>query len=421
MNCTKFIDEISMYLDNMLDAEEKTDFEKHLDTCKTCSIEFNNLKIMLECVNEIEEIDLPSDFEAALHDRLIKETEAAKRKPPFLSRVFHSRVKIAGGMAAAIAVVVISIATVNHFSTGSGMRMTYEAPTTEYSAGQSEESAEDRAMTPLDAKNDKAITFSNQISPATTAEPRVGSGQNASIGFAQSERKIIKQAALRIETDSFDASYEKILKMVDERQGFVQHSETYYRIFDRENPDASLRTSHMVLRIPSKDFNQFFNQVKTFGKVISENIGGQDITDYYRDIEREVANLEIQEERFREILMKADRVEDVLKIENEIARVRGQINSLKASLYSFDKQVEMSTLTLDLEEVKSLEAKIQVTNDGVWQRAKNSFINTVNGMIDLSQRLFIGFFGVLPALAILGAIAGPLSIYVYKQIKKRRN
>jgi len=236
-----------------------------------------------------------------------------------------------------------------------------------------------------------------------------------------SERKIIKQGSLRIETDAFDASYEKIISLIEGKAGYLQHSQIYYRVMDRENPEASLRSAYMTLRIPSKDFTQTFGEIKALGKMINENIGGQDVTEAYRDMEREVANLEIQEERFIEILKKADKVEDILRIENELARVRSQINSLKANLNNYDKQVEMSTISLELEEVKNLTLKIQTTNDGVWKRAKNNFIKTINRIIELSQRGFIGVFGLLPALVILGAIGVPLSIYIYKRVKKRRN
>ena len=415
MDCTKFLEDMSMYLDNMSTDIERIEFERHLEACKDCRIQFNNFKTMLECVNDIDEIELPSDFETTLHNKLVMEIEKDKKKARF-----PLQLKVVSGIAAAIAVVVISVTLTNQYPIGRGMKSAQEDSRI---ADYKENVEGEYGLKSPQFTTRNTLTDTDSASPQAPQENFINMDQSGAIVGTSIEvdRKIIKQGSLRIETDAFDASYNKIINMVENKLGFVQHSQTYYRVLDRENPDASLRSSYMTLRIPNNDFTETFNQIKGFGKVINENIGGQDVTEAYRDMEREVENLELQEERFRDILKKADKVEDILRIENELARVRSQINNLKANLNNFDKQVSMSTLNLELEEVKTLDLRIQSTNDGVWKRAKINFIKTINNIIDLSERGFIGLFGMLPALVILGALGGPLSIYAYKQIKKRRN
>ena len=419
MDCTKLLEEMSMYIDNMLSETERIEFERHLEACEDCRFEFNNFKTMLECINEIEEIELPLDFEATLHNRLLKEAEATRKQIKF-----PFRLKVISGVAAAVAVVVIGMTALNQLPMGGGMKIAQENTTRdsmEFSDGKNILQA---PSIQLKDKDFSMVAPSESApAPGVTGWAQVEGELNiASSRLTDaSERKIIKQGSLRIETDAFDAAYEKIISLIEGKAGYLQHSQIYYRVMDRENPDASLRSAYMTLRIPSRDFTQTFGEIKALGKMMNENIGGQDVTEAYRDMEREVANLEIQEERFIEILKKADKVEDILRIENELARVRSQINSLKANLNNYDKQVEMSTISLELEEVKNLTLKIQTTNDGVWKRAKNNFIKTINKIIELSQRGFVGLFGLIPALVILGAIGGPLSIYIHKQFKKRRN
>ncbi len=417
MNCTKFLEDMSLYLDNMLSENERIEFEGHLDECEACRLQLNNLKIMLECINEIDEIELPSDFEATLHDKLIVDTTATTKK-----NRFPFRLKVITSIAASIAVVVIGVTVLNQLPGNFGIGMKYA---TEDVAPMERSEAEFGVASEEAQDNAKTKSLITPESPSAASDGLTGRGQNEILNdttiMLTSERKIIKQGSLRMETDAFDEAYGDIIQLIEGSSGFIQHSQTYFSHMDRENPENSLRFSNMTLRIPSSQFTQIFNQIKDMGKVTNENIGGEDITESYRNIERELENLEIQEERFQDILRKAELVEDILRIENELARVRNQINHLQASLINYDKLVDMSTLTLELEEVKDLSLRIQVTNEGVWNKAKNNFIESINGIIALTQKGFIGLFGLLPVLAILGAIGGPLSIYLYKQAKKRRN
>ena len=56
------------------------------------------------------------------------------------------------------------------------------------------------------------------------------------------------------------------------------------------------------------------------GNVIENQRNWGNITTQYRDIETELSNLEVQEERILEIMKKADQVEDILNIERELNR-----------------------------------------------------------------------------------------------------
>ncbi len=416
MNCTKFIEDMSLYLDNMLSEDERIEFEGHLKECEACSLQLNNLRLMLECINEIDEIELPSDFEATLHDKLTKETTATTKK-----NRFPFRLKVITSIAASIAVVIIGITAINQLPGNFGISMK--------STGDNAAPME-RSEAEFGVANEESQDFSKSLNildvPMTQSDGVAVRSKEESLNdtlvmTTSAQRKIIKQGSLILETDAFDEAYAKIIQMIEGKDGYIQHSQTYFRYLDRENPENSLRYSNMTLRVPSSQFTEIFNQIKAMGKVTNENIGGEDITESYRNIERELENLEIQEARFQDILKQADKVEDILRIENELARVRNQINHLKASLINYDKLVDMSTLSLELEEVKDLSLRIQSSNEGVWNKAKNNFIKSINNIIAMTQRGFIGLFGLLPALAILGAIGGPLSIYICKKAKKRRN
>ncbi len=57
------------------------------------------------------------------------------------------------------------------------------------------------------------------------------------------------------------------------------------------------------------------------------------------DIDNQKINLQLQEEHLREILQKADNVEDLLQVEKELNRIRTEIDRLTGILNNYDKLV----------------------------------------------------------------------------------
>ena len=55
MSCENFRELISLYIDGMLDEEEKTNFESHLKACIDCKEEFEEIKSMIDEIHNIPE------------------------------------------------------------------------------------------------------------------------------------------------------------------------------------------------------------------------------------------------------------------------------------------------------------------------------------------------------------------------------
>ena len=70
MDCRDIQIYSSAYIDNMLSKKEELDFKNHIKKCVTCSIAFENLKTVVECVNMVESVELPSNFSNELHEKL---------------------------------------------------------------------------------------------------------------------------------------------------------------------------------------------------------------------------------------------------------------------------------------------------------------------------------------------------------------
>ena len=61
MSCLT-VDQIYLYLEDELSVEERNYVEKHLATCESCKILFEDRKIMMSAVQSLPPLDMPADF-----------------------------------------------------------------------------------------------------------------------------------------------------------------------------------------------------------------------------------------------------------------------------------------------------------------------------------------------------------------------
>lgn len=80
MECEKFIDRISEYIDDACSIEEKKEIEKHLLSCDTCRKEYEELKTIIYEISNLDEIDLPKEYHSNLMNKLKKEIGTKNRK-----------------------------------------------------------------------------------------------------------------------------------------------------------------------------------------------------------------------------------------------------------------------------------------------------------------------------------------------------
>ncbi|MFH0891113.1 MAG: DUF4349 domain-containing protein, partial [Candidatus Liptonbacteria bacterium] len=96
-------------------------------------------------------------------------------------------------------------------------------------------------------------------------------------------------------------------------------------------------------------FDETLAEIKKLGiKVESENVNAQDVTEHYVDLEAQLKNYRLEEQQYQEILKKAQKVEEMLNVHSQLARVRGDIERIEGQLKYLSSQVDMSSITVNL-------------------------------------------------------------------------
>jgi hypothetical protein len=249
-------------------------------------------------------------------------------------------------------------------------------PMTESAPGLEKEMAADTMAGTADAPMAEQRAAGVSVGEAMSPSAPVGMSAAAA---ATVQRKVIKTAQVDLEVEKIGSAQKQIIDMVDRANGFIQSMTV--------NDYDTSRQADMIARVPSDHFREVYEGVKELGEVTRDHIGGQDVTQEYMDLERRIANLQAQEERLRELFNDAKTVEDLLKVEQRLTQVRGQIEQLQGRLRYLKDQVGFSTLTIALYEpgdapVEEPEGwKIGYHVRGAWSALVGAFRKLVYGLI----------------------------------------
>lgn len=106
--------------------------------------------------------------------------------------------------------------------------------------------------------------------------------------------------------------------------------------------------SSLVLRLPAERFEEAFAAAKVLGRVLAESRAADDVTEEFVDLGIRLDNAKKSRDRLLEILQKADKVEDILRVETELRRLTEEIERMEGRIKFLRDQVAMATLRVTL-------------------------------------------------------------------------
>lgn len=204
---------------------------------------------------------------------------------------------------------------------------------------------------------------------------------------------LIRTGDASIEVDSLEAAVAAVRQLASRAGGWVAN--TSYSAGRHQMREAILQ-----LRIPANRFDEAQRGLDSIGTVEWMNVSTQDVGEEYVDLGARVANSRRLEARLIELLARrTGKLEDVLAVERELARVREEIERTEGRLRYLRTRVATSTLSVRLHEeapVLAGRGSLGVIGESFRQAWRN-FVHATAAVIASS--------GVLVPLLLLG-IAG---------------
>jgi hypothetical protein len=144
------------------------------------------------------------------------------------------------------------------------------------------------------------------------------------------------------------------------------------------------------------------------------------VTQQHADLVARLKTARETEERFRDILQqRTGKVSDVLEVEQSIARVRGEIESMEAEQKALEHRVDFATVEVQLAE--EYKARFDSPTPSVSTRMHNAFVTGYQNATEslLGFVLFFEEYG--PSLVIWLVILGLPVVLVWRRYKRMRS
>jgi hypothetical protein len=219
------------------------------------------------------------------------------------------------------------------------------------------------------------------------------------------EKKIQRNANISIEVKNLDESIDKLNEIILLFNAEIISSNKGGMDFGQ--PYANIR-----IRVLSGNLDSAINEFKKLStKIISENIYTNDVTEEFIDTEARLKIMKSTEDRFNSLLLKSETVEEIIQVEKELMRIRGDIESLEGRLNYLSKTTDTSEINLNLNE--------QVPITGESWKINDSFTSALQNLSSFAKWLadfIINIIVFIPAIIVIALII----IFLRTLIKNRK-
>lgn len=436
MDCLKVQELISGYLDGMLDSTEMEQIKVHLEACSNCRIEYENLQKALLALSDLKEVTPPAGFRPALMAKVAEEHNKANKQGQGgamkKKRFFGRSGLMAAGAAAAVLVLALAFgalaniygifgtAALHSYGLDPRSGNTADMPTEQVERKKMAESVtigesslpEQKYKASGAAITDGNVSYGlrNSAGMNSTNESLVLAGASSKeLNYAPGaakvpayQRKVIRNGRLELEVKSFAKAGQQVEFLTENAGGYIESMTT--EVFDQDK-----KAGYYTLRIPVNQFGGILNKLKGLGRVKIETLGGTDVTQEYYDTEARSRNLKKQELRLLELLDKAKNLSDVLTLENELNRVRSEIETMEGRLHYLDNVVDLATLQVELREKGTPKTDQPWIFSGILEKMGKQFAQSAGGIL-----IFAAW--AAPGLILLAMIGG--LIYFLRREKR---
>ncbi len=347
-------EEVMAYLDGELPVDRAAAVASHLDQCKECQGLASELRLVSERLVAWQVESAPS----RLADRVKTAVEEHAQTPQALAqaratlgaperqtpRVWRWTFGLAGVLAMVVLIAAISIPNLLRSRIAANRPPGLSGP----------------------LNKDQIVGGMLQSGPAA---PQSFSGP-----------MIIRTAALTLIAKEFDSARAAIERIVLEHRGYVAQ-------LNVTGQSGSGRVLVATLRVPSDHLPVVMSELKKLGRVEKESQAGEEITEQYVDLVARLSNARHTEQRLIEVLRdRTGKVADILAVEREIARVRGEIEQMEAERKNLENRVGLATVQVQVSEEYKAELEMTPVSTGtqLWNAAVDGYRTVTGNMIGLA-------------------------------------
>ena len=233
---------------------------------------------------------------------------------------------------------------------------------------------------------------------------------------ARTDRKLIRNVSMDVETKEYDQLMLSLDAKVDSVGGYIENMESYNGSSYSGYQNA--RYANVTIRVPQDKLDSFLETISGICNVIRRSDSVDDVTLTYVDMESHRDMLQAEQKRLLELLEQAESLEDILTIESRLTDVRYQIESMESQLRTMDNQVQYSTVSVYISEVKEL-TPVVTPEKSAWERISEGFMNSLESVGHGLSEFGIWLLIHIPQLVVWAIVIIVIVLFIKRRRKKK--
>jgi polyhydroxyalkanoate synthesis regulator phasin len=232
-------------------------------------------------------------------------------------------------------------------------------------------------------------------------EGAMGTAIQAPVNTAALSRKIIYDGEIDLIVKDVESIAKQVAASIQEARGYIAEQST-------TGSPGSPRSMRWKLRVPVEQFESLVQKVVALGELEQNKRTSQDVTEQYYDIEARIKNKKAEEKSLTKILdERTGKLEDILKIETELSRVRGEIEQLEGKIRVLENLSSLATLNLSVREREKFEPPPPAVADFPTQVAR-TWESSLRSLVNLGKACIlwaVNWALWIPLLIVVGLLA----------------
>jgi len=322
-------EELMAFCDDELSTEETQAVDTHLAECRECADKVRQFRETSQSLREWSAPPAPKRIEDAVEEQLqaADQGRGGRGSKARFGRAGKRRWKpwVFGGASAVAAVLLIAVIGISVESRRRELAF---------------------VATNSDAESPRPAPTAEMVSNQLSASSRGGGGgaplPAPEATTAPNAPLIARSVTLVVVAKDVAAARPTLDAILAKYHGYASEMDVNTPADDAPSLKASLR-------IPVANLDAAMRELRGLGRVASESESGEDVTQQHADLDQRLKTARDTEDRLRTILQqRTGSVSDVLQVEEEIARVRGDIESMEAEQTNLEHRVDFASIDLSV-------------------------------------------------------------------------
>jgi uncharacterized protein DUF4349 len=153
------------------------------------------------------------------------------------------------------------------------------------------------------------------------------------------------QLTLQVTHGRLDQTIDRVLSLVGAEGGFVAGVGP-----QPADADPGARTGQITFQVPTERFDEALVALRGLGQVRRFAVSGTDVSSQYVDLRSRLASAEAQRDAYLALLNRAQSIQDIVTLQNQLAPIVAQIDQLEGQIDSLNRTTTYGTITATIDE-----------------------------------------------------------------------